>query len=107
AGELTGAHGGAQAGFGEWARRNPAWVAVGVLAIIAVILIITDGLQPFAQRSVNGLVAGSYFALGAIGLTLVYGILKLVNFAHGDTLTLGAYIGFLFNVTLGLPILIA
>ncbi len=106
-GELTGTHVGAQTGFGEWARRNPAWVAVGVLAIIALLLIIAEGLQPFAQRSVNGLVAGSYFALGAIGLTLVYGILKLVNFAHGDMLTLGAYIGFLFNVTIGLPLVIA
>jgi len=106
-GEAIGPPLGVRAGALEWARRSPAWVAVGVLALVSVILIITDGLQPFAQRSVNGLVAGSYFALGAIGLTLVYGILKLVNFAHGDTLTLGAYIGFFFNVTLGLPIFIA
>ena len=39
--------------------------------------------------------------LGAVGLTLVYGILKLVNFAHGDFLTFGAYIAYLVNVTWG------
>jgi neutral amino acid transport system permease protein len=53
---------------------------------------------------VNGVVSGSYFALGAVGLTLVYGILRLVNFAHGDFLTLGAYVAFLFNVTYGLAL---
>ena len=56
--------------------------------------IIGGGLQAFAQRSVNGIVSGSYFALGAIGLTLVYGDPKLVNFAQGDMLTFGAYIAF-------------
>jgi neutral amino acid transport system permease protein len=38
------------------------------------------------------LVGAGYFALGAVGLTLVYGVLRLVNFAHGDMLTLGMYI---------------
>lgn len=74
-------------------------MAVGWLA--------SHGLHDLAQRSVNGLVSGSYFALGAVGLTLIYGILKLVNFAHGDFLTLGAYVAFLINVTLGLPFLTA
>jgi len=50
--------------------------------------------------AINGLVLGSILALAAIGLTLVYGILNLSNFAHGDYLTLGAYSAFLFNVTL-------
>ncbi len=70
-------------------------------------LIATDGLQALAQRTVNGLVSGSYFALGAVGLTLVYGTLRLVNFAHGDLLTFGAYTAFLANVTWGLPIVLA
>jgi neutral amino acid transport system permease protein len=91
----------------DWANENPAWVAVGVLLLIALILIIGEGLQPFAQRTVNGVVAGSYFALGAIGLTLVYGILKLVNFAQGDMLTFGAYIAFLVDVTWDLPVAVA
>jgi neutral amino acid transport system permease protein len=86
------------------AKERPAWVALGIMIAIAIVLIITEGLQPFGQRTVNGVVAGSYYALGAIGLTLVYGILKLVNFAHGDFLTFGAYVAFLFNVTIGMPL---
>ena len=56
---------------------------------------------------VYGIVLGSIIALGAIGLTLVYGILRFANFAHGDLMTAGAYIAF-FLVTglfpwLGIP----
>ena len=47
------------------------------------------------------------YAIGAVGLTLVYGILKLVNFAHGDFLTFGAYMAFLVNVTWGAPLVVA
>ena len=53
--------------------------------------------------TLNGLVAGSYFALGAVGLTLVYGVLRLVNFAHGDLLTFGAYIALFLNVDVRVP----
>ena len=91
----------------EWMSDNPAWVALAVMALVALGLIAAEGLQPWAQRTVNGFVSGSYFALGAIGLTLVYGILKLVNFAQGDFLTFGAYVAFLFNVTIGMPLLAA
>ena len=93
--------------FRDWANEHPAWIALVVLLAVAVVLVIGEGLQSFAQRSVNGVVAGSYFALGAIGLTLVYGILKLVNFAHGDMLTFGAYVAFLFDATLDMPLALA
>lgn len=83
--------------------ERPAAVAFGVLLVIAVALVITEGLDQTAQRGLNGLATGSYIALGAVGLTLVYGILKLVNFAQGDLLTFGAYIAFFVNVTLELP----
>src|SRR5918996_367619 len=59
------------------------------------------------QLLANGLVTGSIIALGAIGLTLVYGILRIVNFAHGDYLTFGAYMAFVANVTWGLHPFIA
>ena len=91
----------------EWMSDNPALVALAVMALVALGLIAGEGLQPWAQRTVNGCVSGSYFALGAIGLTLVYGILKLVNFAQGDFLTFGAYVAFYFNVTIGMPLLAA
>jgi len=47
-----------------------------------------------AQLIVIGLIMSSIIALGAIGLTLIYGILKFANFAHGDLMTVGAYIAF-------------
>jgi neutral amino acid transport system permease protein len=55
------------------------------------------------QLIVNGIAVGSIIALAAVGLTLTYGILRLSNFAHGDFLTLGAYLTLLLN-TLGLNI---
>ena len=54
------------------------------------------GFLPFIKMGlvVNGIIFGSVIALGAIGLTLVYGILKLGNFAHGDYMAFGAYVAF-------------
>jgi branched-subunit amino acid ABC-type transport system permease component len=64
-------------------------------------------VHEFLQTSINGLSIGSIYALAAIGLTLVYGILKLVNFAHGDFMTLGAYVAFAVNVSAGMPLALA
>jgi neutral amino acid transport system permease protein len=64
-------------------------------------------VQELAQTTINGLSSGSIYALGAIGLSLVYGILKLVNFAHGDFMTLGGYVAFAVNVSAGLPLPVA
>lgn len=50
-----------------------------------------------AQLIVNGIAVGSVIALAAVGLTLTYGILRLANFAHGDFMTLGAYITLVAN----------
>ena len=46
----------------------------------------------FAQQLVNGLVVGAVYALIALGYTLVYGILQLINFAHGEIFMIGAYV---------------
>lgn len=59
------------------------------------------------QFLVNGLIVGSTISLAAIGLTLIFGVLNFINFAHGEYLTIGAYIAFVANVALGLPILVA
>ena len=88
-------------------REHPALVALGVIAVIVIIMIISKGLHNVAQTSLYGLSSGSIYALGAVGLTLVYGILKLVNFAHGDFLTFGAYMAYLVTVTWGLPLIVA
>jgi neutral amino acid transport system permease protein len=88
----------------DFARDRPALVAFGVIALMVLALIAAKGLQDVAQASLNGLTLGVIYALGAVGLTLVYGILKLVNFAHGDFLTFGAYMAYLVNVTWGMPL---
>ncbi|MGF0070610.1 branched-chain amino acid ABC transporter permease [Streptococcus orisratti] len=46
------------------------------------------------QQLVNGLILGSVYALLALGYTMVYGIIKLINFAHGDIYMMGAFIGY-------------
>jgi neutral amino acid transport system permease protein len=58
-------------------------------------------MSEFLQLLANGLVTGSIISLGAIGLTLVYGILKIVNFAHGEYLAFGAFMAFVVNITWG------
>jgi len=60
-----------------------------------------------AQLVVNGLVTGLLLALPALGLTLVFGILKFPNFAIGAMLTFGAYTAYLANVAAGLPLAMA
>ncbi len=55
------------------------------------------------QLILYGVVYGSILALGAIGVSLLFGILRFANFAHGDLMTLGAYFGFT-AVSLGLPL---
>jgi neutral amino acid transport system permease protein len=87
--------------------ERPAAIAAVVLANVVAILVLYHGVHDVTQRGINGLSLGAIYALGAVGLTLVYGILKLVNFAHGDFLTFGAYMAYLVNVTWGLPLVYA
>jgi branched-chain amino acid transport system permease protein len=91
----------------ERLRRQPWLGGAGVIALIFIALVIGEGLHDVAQTGVNGLSLGAIYALGAVGLTLVYGILRLVNFAHGDFLTFGAYMAYLVNVTWGMPLVVA
>jgi branched-chain amino acid transport system permease protein len=60
--------------------------------------------QLFVQLLVNGLTLGSLYALIALGYSLVYGILKLLNFAHGDVYMVGAFIGYGVLSGLGGPL---
>ncbi|XJZ27218.1 branched-chain amino acid ABC transporter permease [Bacillota bacterium Lsc_1132] len=52
----------------------------------------------FVQQLINGISLGSIYALIALGYTMVYGIVKLINFAHGDVFMVGAFIGF-YSIT--------
>jgi branched-chain amino acid transport system permease protein len=91
----------------ERLRRQPWLGGVGVIVVIFLALVAGEGLHDVAQTGLNGLSLGAIYALGAVGLTLVYGILRLVNFAQGDFLTFGAYMAYLVNVTWGAPLVIA
>src|ERR1700750_1806313 len=54
-----------------------------------------DQVILFVQQLLNGLSLGSIYALIALGYTMVYGVLRFINFAHGDIYMLGAYSGYL------------
>ncbi|NMC26635.1 MAG: branched-chain amino acid ABC transporter permease, partial [Syntrophomonadaceae bacterium] len=64
-------------------------------------------MQEFMQQTINGLSLGAIYALIALGYTMVYGIIKLINFAHGDIMMVGAYVGFFSLSVLGSSILAA
>lgn len=59
----------------------------------------------FENAILNGLITGSFIALGAIGLSLVYNIADVPNFAHGELLMIGAYVALLVNVPETVPVL--
>ena len=50
-------------------------------------------LAKLAEQIINGLTVGSFYALIALGYTMVYGVLKMINFAHGEIFMMGAYVG--------------
>lgn len=60
-------------------------------------------MEKFIQQLINGLHVGSIYALIALGYTMVYGIIQLINFAHGDILMIGAFSAY-FLIGSGIPI---
>ena len=61
----------------------------------------------FLQYLINGISIGSVYAIIALGYTMVYGIAKMLNFAHGDVIMMGAYICFCATNYMGLPVWLA
>jgi branched-chain amino acid transport system permease protein len=59
-------------------------------------------MELFFQQLTNGLAVGGIYALIALGYTMVYGVMKLINFAHGDLFTIGAYLGLTLLTAMGL-----
>lgn len=64
-------------------------------------------LSIIIQQLVNGVALGSVYALIALGYTMVYGIIRLINFAHGDIFMLGAYFGYFAITLFNLPFAVA
>src|SRR5260370_4104876 len=73
-------------------RVGLAIVVVGLVATVQRVATARGGATYFFQTMGFGLALGAIFALVALGYTMVYGIIELINFAHGDVFTLGAFI---------------
>lgn len=54
-------------------------------------------MSEFLQQLINGLALGAIYALIALGYTMVYGVLRFINFAHGDVFMLGAFAGYFLS----------
>ncbi len=62
-------------------------------------------MESIIEQLINGLRSGSIYALIALGYTMVYGIAKMINFAHGDIIMVGAYSLYVFTVGLKMPVI--
>ncbi len=83
--------------------RSRAVATLGILLLALLVFWLVENavhnIQQFALVSLNGVTNGSIYALVAIGYTLVYGILELINFAHGDVFTWGAMITYSVGIS--------
>ena len=61
-------------------------------------------MEYFIQQLVNGITLGSIYGLIAIGYTMVYGIIGMINFAHGDIFMIGAFVALISFIILGLTV---
>ena len=86
-------------------RNRILLLTILIIALVAVVLNRLFGGN-LAAVLVTGLVVGSVFVLGATGHSLLYGIKKFANFAHGELVTLGTYMAYILNVGLGAHIVI-
>src|ERR687896_1839698 len=78
--------------------RSSSWssrLAVVLIAVLLVLLVVQAIREPaqFAAQLVIGITNGAIIALVALGYTLVYGIIELINFAHGDNFMIGSFVG--------------
>jgi len=61
----------------------------------------------FLQQIINGLVLGSIYALIAVGLSQIFGVIRIIQWAHGEVYMIGAYVGFFLTVYMKLPYLLS
>jgi branched-chain amino acid transport system permease protein len=90
-------------------RSSPVLRIIVLLALFQVLGVIVFGAEQFFQTEVIGLSNGLIFALVALGYTLVYGIIELINFAHGDVFMLSSMLAFFLispTLTADTPVLL-
>ena len=78
--------------YNQWPNWKK-YVFISFIVLFFMFLyVLSFGMTSFLQQLINGIQLGSIYALIALGYTMVYGIIKLINFAHGDLFMFGAYI---------------
>jgi branched-chain amino acid transport system permease protein len=82
----------AQPGRGRWTRRRIAVAAVAILVAVFLIVKATEDLRQFAVVSLNGITLAALFFVVASGFTLIFGLMRVVNMAHGSLYLLGGYL---------------
>lgn len=81
----------------DFVRENSTVLAVfGLLAVLGVIGYFSMGQVPFVRTALSGLTIGALYFMVAAGLTLIFGLMDVINFAHGAMFMLGAYMGWQF-----------
>ncbi|MDQ6848121.1 MAG: branched-chain amino acid ABC transporter permease [Candidatus Dormibacteraeota bacterium] len=83
-------------------QSNFAFIILGTIVICAIAIFIRGGATLMGEQIRTALVLGGIYALVAIGYTMVYGIIELINFAHGDVFTLSGFYAVILADTLGL-----
>ncbi len=61
-------------------------------------------MEVFIQNLINGVISGSYYAVLGVGLTVTWGVLKMINVAHGNFYMMGAYMFYTFSILMGFPV---
>jgi branched-chain amino acid transport system permease protein len=77
-------------------RNSTLLVVLAVIVLLAVAGVTTMGQVPFVRTTLSGLTLGSLYFMVAAGLTLIFGLMDVLNFAHGAMFMLGAYLGWQF-----------
>src|SRR5687767_15428214 len=89
--------------FGDVIQDNLLWILFGAALLILAIIDYgkNDNITPLANNIKDGISVGTIWALIALGYTLVYGIIELINFAHGEVFMIGSFITVSLFVALG------
>jgi branched-chain amino acid transport system permease protein len=101
-----GAHAGTAGTAAERVRRAARWIAL-VAAVAAVLAWRQDQVgegSVVVQAVVSGVLLGGIYGLVSMGLTLIFGVLEIVNFAHGALMTLGMYCSYVLAANAGVPV---
>lgn len=92
-------------GTTRWAvrLRPPLLAAIGLVALFVIVAVAVLGPALFVQSFLSAVMMGSQYALIAIGYTMVYGIVRLINFAHGDIFMVGSFVAYYLLAAFSIP----